>query len=478
MSSVAIIAIGCASGGSLVMAAALMALGIGLASGLGLFSLSKADSDCKEKMLAEVNNVIYGVRSEIGMLEASLQTGFSGDINRLNRIEEGIRRALAIEKHAEIEKSVLALNECVNGIRQRIKLSQNELDLEVKRIAGRLRKIFASLKERSISSRLKKEFDKALEIDSLIEKKKMLLDIEKRLAESVKQSDEDKGSEIERSEEERLKSVKADAPDRSLIVEIQDYAEMIRNIDDHVYTEIRALINGIEEERYLQRLEMVRDNIKVRYGKVKEDAAWTSVYKETLCKIREKVASFENSRELLAIMGQIMDERHIDKNEYESILKRATEFIIGAEMKRETASRLRQNLEGLGYSVIGGDETGSGIEKEEVVYLDTRWDGYKVLAKFTVDGELSTRIVRVVSSEEEKSSVSTYQRQKDKEIARQWCKDYDRFLENLRYEGLATDIKLRKEPDTEEVIYIIDKNIPGLASKADAKEGLLNSRKK
>lgn len=474
MSSVAIIAIGSASGGSLVLAAALIALGIGLGSGLGIFSLRKTDSECKEKMLAEINNVIYSVRNEIGMLEESLQTSFSGDIDRLNRIEEGIRRALATEKHAEIEKSVLFLNECVNRIRQRIKLSQNELDLEVKRIAGRLIKIFASLKERSISSRLKKEFDKALEIESLIEKRKRLLDIEKRLAESIKSAD-DKETEIEGSgDEERFKSGKAHAPDRSLITEIHEYAEMIRNIDDHVYAEIRVLINGIEEERYLQRLEMVRDNIKVRYGKLKEAAAWTFVYKETLSRIREKVASFEDSRKLLAVMGQIMDKRHIDRNEYESILKRATEFIMGAEMKRAMASKLRQNLEALGYSVIGGDETENGLEKEEVVYLDTRWEHYKVMARFSGDGELSTRIVRVVSSEEEKRSVSTYQRQKDKEIAKQWCSDYDLFLEDLRHNGFVTDIKLRKEPDTEEVMYIVDKKVPSLATKDDVKEGLAN----
>lgn len=475
MSSVAIIAIGSASGGSLVLAAALIALGIGLGSGLGIFSLRKTDSECKEKMLAEVNNVIYGVRNEIGMLEASLQTGFSGDIDRLNKIEEGIRRALTTEKQEEIEKSVLALNECINGIRQRIKLSQNELFLEVKRIADRLRKTFASLKESPVSGRLRKEFDKALEIESLIEKRKRLLDIEKRLA-SVKSAD-DKGPEIERSEEERFKSVRAAAPNSPLIAEINEYAEMIRNIDDHVYMEISPLLNGVDGERYLQRLEMVRDNMKVRYGKLKEDTAWTSVYKETLSRIREKVASFEDSRELLAVMGQIMDKRHIDKNEYESVLRRATEFIIGAEMKQDTASMLRQNLESLGYSVIGGDERGSGLEKEEVVYLDTRWEGYKVLARFNVEGELSTRIVRVVSSEEEKISVPTYQRQKDREIAKQWCSDYDRFLDNLRHNGFAADMKLRKEPDTEEVMYIVDKKVPGLTAKADDREGLLNSRK-
>jgi hypothetical protein len=107
-----------------------------------------------------------------------------------------------------------------------------------------------------------------------------------------------------------------------------------------------------------------------------------------------------------------------------------------------------------------------------VRYLESPYDGYRVMAKVDAGGALTARLVRVaddcVAEDGEHASgrgagnSETIDREasdrdtNDSAAGAKWCADVDRFLDKMRQAGLPMDVVLRKDPGEAEIMTVTD----------------------
>ncbi|KJU87358.1 secreted protein [Candidatus Magnetobacterium bavaricum] len=264
-----------------------------------------------------------------------------------------------------------------------------------------------------------------------------------------------------------------DILDRGIVAaEALRFYEQIKDMDQEYSRGLESLINELDECRYPQRLQLIRTTMKLHYGQIKELTADTNRFRDMLEKLLHHASCHDGFAEVSPAIEALFSQKYISKEQYNSAVAALTEFVMRAEerlARQRLILQLKDNIESLGYTLATGDKADSSdiktltsdllmrIESEEVVYLDTQWAGYKVMLKLNKDTELTTRLVRVVRTHQETQDISTNQRQRDSEIGKKWCEDYDRFLEKLQQDQLFIGIKLRKEPQEQDILYVVDK---------------------
>ena len=113
----------------------------------------------------------------------------------------------------------------------------------------------------------------------------------------------------------------------------------------------------------------------------------------------------------------------------------------------------------MGYTLMDEEGKPVGLKAGEVRMLSTPYEGYKVRVKVGQDGTLATRLVRVVGSEEEKASISEYQKQADIEGGKKWCANLKQIHEALAKEGLPVKDIFRREPGEEPLDIVVDASV-------------------
>lgn len=250
--------------------------------------------------------------------------------------------------------------------------------------------------------------------------------------------------------------------------EIKIFAKKLNDYDSDIYKSIEKLIFEANEESFEQRLEIIKNQVKLKYGQVKEMTVLTNIYKNDLEKAKLLITNYKNNNNLIEEINFKLGSKYINKAEFYELSAKIREFIVFSEkeifqktQKQELIQNISKNLNMLGYEVINNDEE-SILEKlkmGEIIYFDTQWENYKVLVRINQQDEIATRLVKLVASEKDKNHISSYQKQKDQEIAKAWCKDYDKFIESLQKNGIDISVKLRKEPEQEDIQYIVDNKI-------------------
>ena len=79
-------------------------------------------------------------------------------------------------------------------------------------------------------------------------------------------------------------------------------------------------------------------------------------------------------------------------------------------------------------------------------------DEYKIAANL-VNNRLTTVFVRILSDEEKIQNLTYYEKIKDVEKAKEWCKDYDKLLNTLKELGVAMKVEGRIEPSPDNIRY-------------------------
>lgn len=260
------------------------------------------------------------------------------------------------------------------------------------------------------------------------------------------------------------------------------YGALIENIDKEAYAGVAHLINEARANPELQRLRIIRDSIKLQYGRLKEDAALSIVYKTHLRELSAKLASYDMARPVMENLARLSENKYVRLDEYNAARKEAFDALLHEENKRarhQAATHIASTLDALGYTVITGEASPqdalTAFEAGAVTYLKTQWDNYRVMLKYNEDGSVAARLVRVVASDKEKPNPSAYQKQKDTETARKWCGDFDRFLNELKDKGIGFNVELRKEPDEEDILAITDASIAEASHKVTKQTNTLRA---
>jgi hypothetical protein len=250
-----------------------------------------------------------------------------------------------------------------------------------------------------------------------------------------------------------------------LVTEIRDLANRIADLDD-VEGERAAEIVGTlsAETRFPDRLRAIKRQLRTTLAAVMDRAALSAYFRETLAALREElerarglVKSDEASR-LISRCDAMRGGKYIDRPDFMALYEAIMKFAAakGGEIADSLlAARVKEALSEMGYDLVedeAAEVAEAAMEPGRVNYLETPYDGYRVMAKVG-GGELSARLVRVTDADEpETAETAENQAALDREAGQKWCGDFDEFLARMRDAGLPIDVSLRREPDEAEVI--------------------------
>lgn len=442
----------------------------------------------RDSMRIMLNSSCADVISKAGCLHEDFRKELSGDLNNLRKRVDDLVNSYTWEVFDFLNNS-RELNDIEGtfsrnalNIKHKIELLKSGQEDTIRRIDNSIKSAHASISKvlspdmlttyKNDFENLKKELEKAGNLSSLKQKDKLLEALLETINKLVNVHGFAKTVCVNDSEEEKAKVLtgkdKKQIQLNKIMDEIEKFHGLIKEIDKAAYNKLESLVQGVSSENE-QRLKMVKDQIKLTYGKLKDNMAWNSVFKEVLTEYKSRLADYDCPSDILKEIDLLLDKTLIEKAEFNSLSGKIKGLIQEAEEKRnmmqtrrEFASKVKENLKKLGYSVVednGGNRSIEELSQEKSVYFDTKWEDYKIMTKINSYGEFITRIVKVVSSDQDRQNISSYQKQKDTEIAKHWCGDFDNFLEGMKQDGINLKVNLRKEPEEEPVLYVVNKEL-------------------
>ena len=245
----------------------------------------------------------------------------------------------------------------------------------------------------------------------------------------------------------------------SFLADIADFGARVAFFDENEARKLRPLIDEATSETTRAdefRLSAIRDEIKMRYGKLKEQKILTEIFKDELRGTLPLIKRMRGAETLIARMEDMLAASEIPRGEFMPLYG-DIKILLADQLDRITDEAVAEKVGGvlseMGYTLVGED--GENLTAREVNFIESPYEGYQVKVKVDKGGTLSTRLVRVVGSEGEKNSASEYQRQKDIEIGRKWCKDLGAFHERMRSQGLEFKATFRKEPEEQPLDVVV-----------------------
>ena len=280
----------------------------------------------------------------------------------------------------------------------------------------------------------------------------------------------------------------ADGPEiQKTMAEIRDWANRIARMDasegEKLYPALEKLSAGT---LFPDRLAQLLRQLKTTWGDMRGRLASTELFRETLREIagmaglsRETASSPEEAELARRYEELCLDGRkYIQRADFMRLYEDIATFACERERKAADdyfISRMESALDEIGYELLPSDAAGKPggnadipMRPGEIRYMDSPYEGYRVMIKAGADGDLSARLVRVVAEGEE-SATGPVQAQKDIEAGQKWCRDFDSFLARMRELGLPLETTVRIEPGESPLLSVVDKNMPAGKRRKKAK---------
>lgn len=452
------------TGASTAAAAAFMGLGVGAAMGLFVYLDREVKSIEAENLRDSINNNLYGIRSEIDGLTAEFKGSFGKDLAALDMTQERLYAAIKGSQCDEVSRLAGKLEALTSEIRTKLallNLEEREAEHSAIESEGVLRDILSTAPAGPGADELKVKLESAAREQDVRAKARALAELldgareleARREAKSLAGQGALAEEVLTAGQVDDMRNEKA----RAHRIQISRLLSLIRKYDDEAARELEPLAAEAGSEGNVQSLQMMRDTIQLRYGKIKQRTAYSEVSRAALGKMATQLSLYRDTGEIVDEIKELIAEKYIDRKKYEALRQKAATRYLEIEESRQRALAISRNLERLGYATEGGDSDAitERLRLGEIVYLETQWPDYRIMLRLDPSGEMVTRVVRFVGSEREMEEVSDYQRQKDREVATRWCSDYDSFVSMLRAEGVGVDIVIRKSPENESILYVV-----------------------
>jgi len=395
-------------------------------------------------------------------------SGVGGEREKLQRDLEQLKTSFEQEigGNAGMDRAVEGLNAL------RLRLKAVELDEEQCRArTDAARTSMSAL--RSSGVRELDRFEEKLEEISALPAEKRLFELQ-RLNEELREMEKSSfagsaAADMSAAEERRFisanKKMSAAESRARVLMEIRDWGDRIAMLDETEGEKLRNALDKLDADtKFPGRLENLREQLKTKWSTLRERAASTAYFRERLLELLDilrepKSAGSHEAAELERRCNALYGNKFIDRTIFMALYEDVVCFV--EEHAEEIADhffvkKVELTLAEMGYELLT-DETGveESLASGQVRYLETPYDGYRVMLKAD-KGTLSTRLVRVAETENE--AVAPDQIQKDIEIGKKWCRDFDAFLAKMRDQDLPLDVTLRKEPEEVELMAVVDKN--------------------
>ena len=253
-----------------------------------------------------------------------------------------------------------------------------------------------------------------------------------------------------------------DAAGVALIADICDFGGRVAFFDEREAEQLKPLVREAKQGTTMRRLELIRSQIKTTYGYLRERAVLTDMFKRDLRDFLPPMHKAQGTEALCQRMEDLLAAPNVSRDAYDEIYM-SVKKVFSEQMETITdallAERVERTLKQMNYTLMDEEGRPVGLKPGEMRLFLTPYEGYRVRVKVGQDGAIATRLVRVVGSEEEKVSVSEYQKQADIEVGKKWCAQLKQFHKALEEEGLPVKDIFRKEPGEELLDIIVDPSV-------------------
>jgi len=245
---------------------------------------------------------------------------------------------------------------------------------------------------------------------------------------------------------------------KAIFTDINRHYALLRELDPELVSQFTPLVEEAGSLPDGQRIRLIRDNLALSYGKVKESIAWSNVYKQLLNEmISELSGKSESSRTLQKLIG-LKSEKNVDRAvfaqvqlEYLKTMQKHSENTEQIKQRTSVIRELSAQLSKMGYSVTNNDMSADSIVQHilsgKEVYCDTKWEGYKILVTMNKLGEIITRIVKVIKNPDKETTKSHISTEQDILVAQDWHESYDILMDHLRKSGFCVKTEKEKMPN-------------------------------
>ncbi|MDR3255601.1 MAG: hypothetical protein LBT31_08525 [Synergistaceae bacterium] len=445
-----------------------MAAGAFLSTG-AVIAAAKSQSDRMDRETMSKKNLLISIaleKNRIAEIENDLVTELRDKLDGLavsldKRVKSDAGIAAAIDELGELQRRIRGAEMdgalCDMRARRVLELMESlrssgmeAYEKELDRLAGELEKIGALPPD-----------EKLLELQGVFDE---LLDMEKfkgLAAIAV-------ASEIE---ERRYVYEPQDGDDwrRRVLREIRDWAGRVAEIDETEGKKLDPMLEKLSADtQFPDRLTLLRKQVKTTWATLRERAAASEFFRETLAsminvvKISPNAAASEEGALLVRRCDVMLNSgKFIDRPEFMVLYEDIARFVCARDKEIADSfltNRLKLTLGEMGYELLT-DELPEGEEKETarsaehgaILRLDTPYEGYQLMLR-TDSESVAARLVRVTDDTDEKRDAEG--RLRDVEVGKKWCHDFDNFLVKMKDQGLPIDVSLRQAPGEAEVIAV------------------------
>jgi hypothetical protein len=430
---------------------------------------SEIESDDYRKLMID----LYNLKDKVQILLS--RRDIINGINEINSELDNIRNSLKIaidrrkKLYQDIQNLIRENENILNNIKEKAKYeTKSEI---IKKAKDNL------LKQAEETLGLKFESKDLIDILKFEEKKyNILKDINKKIDDLVERGSiydhlkiQDKIISIDEViKDMKLKSVNDQIKqDRELLYnEIYKLKDKILTLRIPEYiTRTEKLLEKLENQP-INILSMIKHQLEIFLAQAEKRKEEIMALKERLFpyKIYLSQSIMPEAKNLEEEIDELLKKDIFSQEEVEEIEDRVKKLKEQEEKIRKTieeatdlkliAKTFEDVFKELGYEPLSNINVNA-----EPVYIDTRWPEYKVKFLFNKRGQILVKFVRIVGSEDEKENITERQKAKDIEIAKEWCKDYKKWLERLRELNIYIEEGYRKEPEEAGVEIEVNENL-------------------
>jgi hypothetical protein len=252
------------------------------------------------------------------------------------------------------------------------------------------------------------------------------------------------------------KTKRSEEAERAMWTEIRDWAGRIASLDEEAGKRAAEAMARVEAgTAFPEKAEALRGQLKSEWGALRERAASTSFFRDTLADLKRELSragdavSSRGGQPLMSRCDAMLGAKFISRPDFMDLYEDMAKFVAEndeAIADSLFARKVKETLEELGYELAGsaapdGGASGAGdLRPGEARYFDSPYEGYGVMLK-AGKKSLAARLVR-----SENSGGALRENLADEEAGRKWCGDFDKFLGMMSDAGIPLDVSARREP--------------------------------
>ncbi|MDD2717528.1 MAG: hypothetical protein PHW04_16680 [Candidatus Wallbacteria bacterium] len=244
--------------------------------------------------------------------------------------------------------------------------------------------------------------------------------------------------------------------------EISNFHERLCLLDSSAGETISELVGEARNCGSLERLNLIALETKTKYGRMKDVIAKDRLYRSELSRLLIWLEENGDSGSAAGIR-QTLERKFVSEKDLSALNENLSGKLTGngslAEIREELLREISDAMSLRTDELLHGQSVEKALESlrdGEAVLLTTDHREYRTMLQVSEKG-FSARLARIVGSDEEKKNISAYQRQVDRERAREW-NGGDRFLNDLRNRGLVLETHEHAHVEEEKLVYIVEKS--------------------